>query len=291
MKENITVFAHFPDGRDNLREKFLDGVGGEFLTGRSEFSGNWEFTFESAGDYQRFHEAWQQHGFDPSAWYVRWQRRYTHKELLNAPFLALRIDRPPKGQGGPTYGTDYEMSRACRRCGTGARQISALILKASELEKKGDVTQTLDNERLVSPSLADVLRGERLTGLELRPVRSTKPAETVSWVQMVATEELPPMAQETEGVAVENQCPTCRRDGFFHTNKRPEQITYSSREVNPSALPDVVRTWEHFGNSILKQPFEESHFAQPLFLVKPRVYEILRQNKIRGVVFTPVRLV
>jgi len=291
MKDNIKVFAHFPENADKPREAFLEVVGREFLTGRGEFSGSWEFTFQSAGDYQRFQAGWEGHGFDRSAYHVRWQRRYNHKELLRAPFLRLSIDRPPKGQGGPTHGTQYDLSRACRHCGTGARQVSALVLKPFEVEKKGDITQTLDNEVLISPSLADLLREERITGLELRPAESSKLGYSLPWVQMIALTELPPVDQETTGLVVEKQCPTCRRDGFFHTTKLPEEIAYSAREVDPAGFPDVVRTWEHFGNSVLKDPIVESHFAQPLYLVKPLVYETLRNHKIRGVSFTPIRLV
>lgn len=67
----------------------------------------------------------------------------------------------------------------------------------------------------------------------------------------------------------------------------PTEIAYNPEELPPE-LPDFVMSWECFGNSCLRTPFEESRFAQPLILVKPRVYQILRGLKIQNAKFTPV---
>jgi hypothetical protein len=55
-------------------------------------------------------------------------------------------------------------------------------------------------------------------------------------------------------------------------------------------LPDVVHTYECFGNSVLRVPFKDSHFPQPLVLVKPKVFEAFEKSKVRSVEFIPIRL-
>ena len=216
---------------------------------------------------------------------------YTPSELKKAPLLWLSVTTAPKGMGGPTYGTQYDLSHACPQCGTGAVQTSPLILKASEIPKKGAIFQTLDSDILVSPDLARALRDAGVTGLELREARSYKTGEPLPWLQLISTTELPPMAPATKGFLREDPCPRCGRDGYFGSREVPLEPVYSRGQVAPDDLPDVVHTYEHFGNSGLRNPLENSHFAQPLLLVKPMVMEIFRQENVRGVHFDPVKIV
>jgi hypothetical protein len=245
MIDYIVVFAHVPEGADRLRDGFLEELGREFLSGRGAFSSSWEITFRSAEDYLRFTVAWGSYGFDASAYYVRGQRRYTRRELSSAPFLRLAVERAPKGFGGPKHGTRFDMRSACGRCGTGATQASPLMVRAAELPKTGDVVQTLDNDLLIPHRVVDVLRGSQVAGIELRPIMCVDGGKVDPWVQLIATTALPPMAETADGIVVENQCPACRRDGYFHRNDRPEEIAYSAaRWILPRHL-----TWSIPGST------------------------------------------
>jgi hypothetical protein len=66
-------------------------------------------------------------------------------------------------------------------------------------------------------------------------------------------------------------------------------------EARPDSLPDIVHTWECFGNSRLAAPDDRylpgPWFAQPLLLVKPAVAELLAHLGVRRLAFDPVRIV
>lgn len=224
---------------------------------------------------------------------IEWSERreyvFTNAELEVAPLLQLRVQTAQRGRSGPHYGTDYDLSHACLNCGTGAIQISPLCLRPSDAPKKRSVFQTLENEKLVSLELADALKDVSVTGLELRQVQSHKDRSPLPWVQLIASVELPPMAATSKGVVRDEICPLCRRSGYFDT-QAPSEIEYSSDKVDIDNLPDAVHTYEYFGYSWLKVPFENSILARPLLLVKPKVFKVFQMQKVRGVEFVPVRI-
>lgn len=153
------------------------------------------------------------------------------------------------------------------------------------------MAKTLDFEYLVADELAAAMRAAGLAGFELRQVHSSRDHTTpLPWWQIIALHQLPPWAAETAGYERENQCPLCGRDGHFHSNRRPLELVYYRSQVEPEGLPDIVATYEHFGNGGLREPFEKSHIPHPLLLIKPRVYELFTAHKVRGLEWVPVML-
>lgn len=226
---------------------------------------------------------------------MRTERReliFSNTELQAAPLLEVYSVRPAdKGSVGPKYGTEYDMSHACPLCGTGAIQTSPLYLNPSEIPRKGAIFQTYDHEKLVSLEVANALKSAGVTGLELRPAKSYKAPVELPWVQLLAHEQLPPMSPASKGILRENPCPLCGRDGYFGSAHEPMEIEYNADQVAIDSLPDVVHTYEYFGKSRLEVPFTNSYFARPLLLVKPKVFKVLRQQKVRGVEFVPVSII
>jgi hypothetical protein len=223
-------------------------------------------------------------------WLERREHIFTKAEIEASPLLWLTIRTRERAAGGPQYGTAYDLAKGCPQCGTGAVQISPLRLNPSEIPKKGVIFQTFDDERLVSPGLARVLSEAQITGLELRRAHSYTGLANLPWAQLIAPTELPLMASSSKGILREDPCPLCGRDGYFNDAYTPTEIEYDNDQVVLDALPDVVHTYEHFGNSRLRTPFNESHFAQPLLLVKPKVLKVFQQKKVRGVEFVPINL-
>jgi hypothetical protein len=198
------------------------------------------------------------------------------------------VRRSVKGYGGLTgYGNEYDLSEGCPRCGTGARRTTPLLLKRSELPRSGDVIETGGGEFLISPGLADVLRGEQVSGLQLDDVLASNNREPLPWLHLSSTFTMPRMSEATEGGARENACPACDRDGYFDSLERPLAIAYSANDVDLATLPELVQTWECFGNSFLSPP-DRARFAQPLLLVGPTLYELLQRQKARRLDFEPV---
>jgi hypothetical protein len=224
-------------------------------------------------------------------WTEKREHIFTQAELETSPLLWLIIRRAERGYGGPKYGTKYDLSQACPRCGTGAIQLSPLHLNPAEIPASGSAFRTLDGEILFSLYLGRILNSANISGLELRAARSHKTAVELPWVQLIGKMKMPPMSPTSKGILRENPCPRCEQDGYFHSANMPIEIEYSSSEVTLDGLSDVVHTYEHFGNSVLREPFEDSHFAQPLLLIKPKVFKVLRKHKVRGLEFVPVNIV
>jgi hypothetical protein len=206
------------------------------------------------------------------------------------------IKRTPKGYGGTTlYGNTYDLSAACPRCGTGATRTSPLILKKSDLPQGTGLIQTGHGETLASRDIADSLVAEIVSGLELRDVRAWRSADRLQWVELASSYQMPPISKATTGGAREDPCPACGRDGYFDSTEAPLSIAYMGNEARPDSLPDIVHTWECFGNSRLAAPDDRylpgPWFAQPLLLVKPAVAELLAHLGVRRLAFDPVRIV
>jgi hypothetical protein len=223
--------------------------------------------------------------------FVRQSRTASEDEILAAPLSVLRVVRAENGYGGPRYGTGFDLDDACPQCGTGARPVGDVFLKASDIPKKADVFQTLDGEYIVSDRVREELTKAGITGAELHGVRAARKDERLPWSQLVAPFELPPFDPETTGGVVrQDPCPHCERDGYFGTAKSPLELRYTFGADSLEEVPDLASTWEHFGLSKLAEPFEESVFAQPLLLVKPRVIGLLQKLKVRQLEFVPVSL-
>jgi hypothetical protein len=172
--------------------------------------------------------------------------------------------------------------------------VSPLFLNPAELPGKGHIFQTVDHEKLVSLQLAQALAQAGIRGVELRPARSCKGPVELPWVQLLAHVHLPPMAPTSRGILREDPCPLCARDGYFGSAHEPIEIEYSSSQLPPAELDelaDAVYTYEYFGKSRLCEPFSDSYFARPLLLVRPGIYRVFRQLKVRGVEFIPVNIV
>lgn len=246
-------------------------------------------------------------------WVERHDAKYTVAELKEFPLLALCVLRSPVRHGGGKYGTEYDFSNACPECGSGAVQTSPLILPAHSVPADWQVgpaesliLTTDAGEILVSDLLAGALREASVSGLELRQVISRKRRKPLPWWQIVTSHEMPGMAPETQGVVREScwtalnptivfppPCEHCMRDGHYSTIAEPLQIVYHRTDVDLASIPDVVHTWELFGQSVRTPNQEEDVFpgyAQPLILVKQNVFNIIRRAKVRRLQFDPVRI-
>ena len=217
---------------------------------------------------------------------------YSENDLKTAKLLWLAMRTRERGVGGPAHGTEYDISKACPLCGTGAIQTSPLILKPKQFPKKALMFQTMDDEYLVSSKVQQVLAKEKFSGLEMRQAiaMATGP---VPWYQLIASFVMPPLSKRTKRIIrdpLPPPCTRCNRDGHFHTFEEPSMITYDAADVNVNDLPDAAVTWEHFGVGGLQTPLNESNFSSTRLLVSQRVFEVLQGQKLRGLCFEPIRI-
>jgi hypothetical protein len=223
---------------------------------------------------------------------------YTDTELRQFPLLWVSLDLDPVGLERSTgFETQYDLSMACPRCGTGARQTSPLMLPLNQLPKKGDLILGPRFKFLAGPRLRQALIDADVTGLELRQALSHRNQEPLPWWQMYSEYEMPKMSKKIKNLGRETKpgwgCPVCERDMHVRTNREPLEFLYDRNSVDPQALPDIVHTWECWGRSILNDdPMRDlvRGFATPFTLVKPKVFEIFKNFKIKDMDFVPVRI-
>jgi len=297
MKKRYTVYINFKSELFPKAQALFRRIGRADLANAPEAPWGYHFKFEDEAKLKQFFAEAERQGFvGEDTLSMRAEHIYTPVELRAAPLLYFILRTEEKGISGPWYGIRYDLSTACPQCGSGAVQTSPLYLKPSETPKKVAIFQTMNHEYLVSLEFAEVLKKAGITGLELRQARSYKEHKPLPWMQIVSRKEMPPWRPSTIGFTKSNlesekPCPHCNRDGYFHTGKVPLEIAYSKSQVNPDRLPDVIHTYEHFTKSFLRVPFEESHLAQPLLLVKPKVYDVFQSQKVRRVEFVPVKII
>lgn len=229
--------------------------------------------------------------FDPP-WSLRIEVEYDRSDLESCEFVALDVNRAPKGDTGLAYGTEYDLSTGCPECGTGARQISALRINASALPKKARIMRTYNSDILIDHELANDLMIELRSDRGLRQVEDRRSHKPLPWWQILPDTYMPPVDPST-GLRTEDQCPRCHRNGFYgREDQRPIEYTYRMSKRDRSTLPDFVYTWEHGGFSSLKpRPGYVASLAQADVLISNRVMRILWARNIRGLELTPVRFV
>lgn len=92
----------------------------------------------------------------------------------------------------------------------------------------------------------------------------------------------PPFGPATTGYTTSEQCPICRRDGYFNIPHVPLQLAYDM-SVPKCA---VAETYERFGNSRPNPDLKASYLAAPRLILSEEVREIIKGE--RTVEFVPV---
>jgi len=292
VKIKTTLFFNFEKSKWPDAQEFFKRIGRYDLADKPKEIAGYIFEFyDSEDSFNSFIKESKELGLLEEPFFIK-EKIYTTNELLSFPLLWLDFGSSPIGDGGPTYGTKYDMSHACPVCGTGATQDSELFVKASEYKSRKDVIETYHNDILLSRKLVAILEEAKVSGLKTYAVVSHKDKSILPWFQLLPEYELPPMSPLTCGIrhgsSDEAPCSHCHRDGYFISAKIPTEIYYESSKVDIDRLPDIMRSYEHFGNSFIKNPFSKSKFAPSLVVVKPKIFDLFKNNKIKGVNFHPI---
>jgi hypothetical protein len=135
-----------------------------------------------------------------TSFFLGWDiHRHYEKEELQAAELLHLVIRAHFEPAGSMCGTEYDDSVACKDCGSGARQVSDLILNARRIPKGKDIAQTIEGEIVVSPRVVQACREHGLQGAEFRPVhhQGRRGLEPTEWSQLVIASEPLTLSERT----------------------------------------------------------------------------------------------
>jgi len=227
-------------------------------------------------------------------WGERREDRFADEELEAARLLVVRyFSTDGSIFAGPRVGSTYDMSHACKYCGAGARQTSALVVDGQELHviEGRRAAATCYYDMLVDERLADALAQSGARGLAFRGVFAAFEKRghfQLPLRQLCATHTLPPMSPRTTGVDPYKPCP-CGRSSFTGHDKVPMRLAYRASDV--ADIHDVNVTWEWFGEARFDGDVSEALLPYPLFLVTPKVWRIYRDAGVTGFDWLPIRVI
>ncbi|MDI1481193.1 hypothetical protein [Polyangium sp. y55x31] len=227
-----------------------------------------------------------------ASWLERRYDCFTDEELESARLLIMSYDVNAEVFGGPQEGTTYDMSEACKRCGAGARQTSAMILDGEYLHRLEGrrAAMTFKDDMLVDEKLSGALAESGATGLSFRGVFAAFEGRghlQLPWRQLCATHTLPRMSPRSTGISPYNPCP-CGRSSFAGKEEVPMRLAYRAADV--ADIRDINVTWEWFGEAKFDGDVSEALFPNPLFLVTPKVWRIFRDAGVTGFDWIPIRV-
>ncbi len=195
---------------------------------------------------------------------------------MNKKMYLLTVKSQINIYGGPNSASFYDMSEGCDCCGSGSVPVGPRYYNLNpDKLKKLNIFLTLDSDIIISKQLAMDIQMSGNTQLD--EIFHIKTKERLPFYVLKPEKIMPRFSKDTTGYERENFCPKCGRDGHFFMPKVPLKLVYDERVDEGYNNVHVAATWELFGNSILRKPFDDSVFASPCFLVdefiKNKIYE------------------
>jgi hypothetical protein len=222
-----------------------------------------------------------------SVFFTYWDitRTYTDQEIAVAETFQLGLQSRYE-PAGEECGTIYDESTACLICGAGRRQVSDLVLNVGRLPKTRDIAMTIADEMVVNARLANLIRERGITGADLRPVRHAgrNRSFTRSWYQLCIA---PPFvrvdARTRAAQSPWDDDDLCRCPLGHVIGRQPTTELWINR-LSWSGN-DIARTQEYVG---LKRGLLR---PDPMLLITPRFFRLLRNEGIKGWKFEVAHLV
>ena len=290
MPERIfALFAHRDDQRELVQRTFLDAGMVDLLL-EPPPAGLSKIQLPDEESAQRLRVAAVVNGLDAPD--IQRDLRPTARELAAAALLCVSAGGTGSLRGHPRAGTSYDDANACPECGAGLRQTSPLQVRRTELPKSALAAAAAD-ELLLHESIAAVVEAADLPGVAFREVQGPD-GTSLPWRQLVVEHTLPPMLASSRGLirgrsGAERPCTRCARDGWFDTPSDPYIPAYEKKVLD--TMPAAAWAHEMMGTGAWRTPVHGKRWiARRRLIVRPSLYTLLKQSKVRGLRWTPVRV-
>lgn len=215
--------------------------------------------------------------------------------------FVLTYTGKPIGESGENCGTEYGFEKACDVCGSGA-----VIKGKLRCNKLGgglkDIFQTIDGDIIISENLYIRMVNENIEVGGLKNVINIK-GENLPFYHLFSAISLP-KTFEANGLVVDNQCLTCKRNGYFNDllmgdlkNKLPSkiipvQLVYREEVLDIYRHFDILSTWEFMGLSNKKAIGNLAvRFARPLLIVSETMKRFMEKSQLQNLKFEPIKVI
>lgn len=212
----------------------------------------------------------------------------------------ILIDRSPsKGESGERCGSQYDLGRSCKRCGTGAELIGKLY--TSKLKGvKERLFHTMDGDLLISSEVYSSLKELDIALRETSPVVDYS-GNPLPFHHLHPTLSFPKLLPQSQGLKIEGQCPICKQNGYsneviigdlekgIRTRVMPLTFHYEGVDRNVLNRSDIFRTWEHMGSSnLIMDGNRVLRYARPLLIISGKLKQALESLKIKKLSFSEI---
>lgn len=235
------------------------------------------------GTATRYIESLERSGIEPK---LAYDAIYSRDDVLNAPLIDVCYSMSRDDVEVDPEARYAGASGGCERCRSLCELQGPIIFKRGP-QRGVHIVKTWTNDWLVSEHLAGTLRSVPGVGQHLVPLQGE--ALWKGWERLVVESTLPRFDPSTTGYVTENQCPTCKRDGYGSDNTDCVPVLRYSTSTLRTAGPIngtyelIARTRQEDGRLISR--------ATPMLLVNPEVARILLDEAPDDVDLTPVEAV
>lgn len=208
-------------------------------------------------------------------------------------YYILSYNQAPIGDSHDSK-LEYDFIDACNHCGTGAMLVGRLKLLGINKLKR-DFFETYVGDYIISEKLFMYFKSKNLISGEFQKIIDSRNSE-LQYYHLYTNFILPP-AIKKDGLVIENQCPVCKRNGFFNKLSKqnektivvPSGIVYSTNQINEMGNHHFFFTWECFGYSnLVAYGNNVIGFARPLLIVSEKFKNAMEDFKVKGAEFEPV---
>jgi hypothetical protein len=209
----------------------------------------------------------------------------------------LGKERGLSGEDKENGENSFDLSNACKECGSVAKLIGNLRCKSLGKIKK-ELFSTLNGDIIISESLFKIFNDEKLKLGKLKNVVDLK-RNPLPYFHFKSNFTLP-KASKIEGLIIEEQCDICKRNGYYNkiilgngedipTVVLPVKLTYNDVSTDFLNMSDIFQTWEYMGTSnLLATGNRIIGFSRPLLIISESLKNILQECLIRNLEFEEV---
>ena len=213
-------------------------------------------------------------------------------------YYIITYNKRPLGESGESCSTNYDLSKACIDCGTGATLSGNLRAKGlSNINK--EFFETIDGDFLISQNIYGLLR-KNFKDFKLTRVIDSQ-NNYIDYYHFISTITLPKFNNNSIGFVIEEQCQTCKRNGYFSDAKigdikkniptvvHPYVLRYKYNNFEKYKDEPILNTWECLGISN-RGPSNKSNirYARPLLIVNEKIKDIFNREKLSGILYEQI---